>query len=140
MEIKSEYDEIIEKLKEDHNIEELFSFNETNIQDKLSLNSVNIYKYTELYQKELFIYNKICELKDKVYGDVYNQYRSNSDLALTKVEIEKYYIATDPKIKKVNDAVLKQKIKVDFFDSIRKALEKQSWNMTTYLKTLSYGL
>ncbi len=135
-----EYDEIIDKLTKEYEVEKLLSFNETNIKEKLSENSNKIWMFTELYQKEKNKYNKILELKEKVIGDRYNFYKTKHSVLLKQNEIEKYYLPKDEHITRVNEILNKQMIFVEFYDNIRKALEKQSWNMQTFLKSMTYGV
>jgi hypothetical protein len=140
MEDKKTYDDILNELREQHNIEELLNFNELNIQEKLAVNSSKVYHYTELYQKALNKYNGILELRDQLIGEKYHTIKTKSDVLLKQGEIEKYYLSKDKDVIKINEVVKRQKAYVDFYDNIRKALEKQSWNMQTYLKSLTYGI
>lgn len=140
MEETKDYDKILEELYEEHNVEELLNFTETTIQDKLAINSAKLYHYTELYQKALNEYNKISELRDKLMGEKYNYYKYKTDALLRQGEIEKYYLPTDKDIIKMNNILRNQKAYVDFYENLKKALEKQSWNMQTFLKSLTYGV
>lgn len=135
-----EYDEVIAELYEKNNIESLLGFNETNIQEKLSVNSAKIYHFTELYQRAKNEYDGICEIRDKLMADKYNYYKTHSDVLLKQGEIERYYLLADKDIIKMNKVVRQQKAYVDFYDNVRKALEKQSWNMQTFLKSCTYGI
>jgi hypothetical protein len=137
---KRTYDQILEDLYKEHDIENLLSFCETDIQAKLFINSAKVYHYTEQYQKALNTYNTMCEFRDRLTGKLYNKYKHSNDALLTKAEIEKYYLPNDPELIKMNERIKKQKAYVDFYENVKKALEKQGWNFTTYLKTMTYGM
>jgi hypothetical protein len=137
---KRTYDQILEDLYKEHDIENLLNFCETDIQSKLAINSAKIYHYTELYQKSLYTYNTMCEIRDRLTSKLYIKYKNHHESILTKAEIEKYYLPIDPEIMKMNERIKKQKAYVDFYENVKKALEKQGWSMQTYLKTLTYGI
>lgn len=134
------YDEILQELYETHNVEELLSFSEIDLKEKLAINSSKLYHYTELLQKAQNEYNTLLEFRSKLVGEKYHEYKTQSDVLLRQNEIEKYYLPKDPDIIKMNDIISRQKAQVDFFDNIKKSLEKQSWNMQTFFKSMTYGL
>lgn len=133
------YDQILDDLYKEHDIENLLNFNETDIKDKLALNSAKLYHYTEMYQKSLSDYNSICEMRDKLIGMKYIKYK-NGSVILTKGEIEKYYLPADEEIIQMNARVQRTKAYVDFFENVKKALERQGWNFQVFLKTMTYGM
>jgi hypothetical protein len=140
MENSSEYDNVIKELSERWDIENLLKFSELNIQEKLENNASQIWHFTELYHKEKNDYDKIVEFKDTLICNRYIFYKNNMPEALKQGEIEKYYLPKDPQILKMNEMVRKQMWKVNFYDGLRKALEKMQWTMQTYIKSMSSGL
>jgi len=127
------YDEVIEELSVRWNIKELLSFSEINIQEKLSTNASQIWHFTELFHREKNEYDKIMEMKEQLTGQLYNHYKTNIQLDLKYSEIEKFYIPKDPKMMKMNQIARRQKWVVDFYDGLRKALEKMQWNMKEFM-------
>jgi hypothetical protein len=140
MDANSDYLEVVKELSELYNIEEMLSFNELNIQEKLSENAAKIWHFTELYNREKNAYDEILELKDKLVHRRYEYYKTKNNLLLKQNEIEKYYLPSDPEILKFNQIVRKQKWRVEFYDGLRKALEKQQWSMKSYLDSMKAGL
>lgn len=134
------YDLIVEKLHDDNKIDELVSFNETNIIEKLQNNTYLVIQYNELYFKEKNILDKLNEKRDVLVGQRYDYYRFNYDKALKQGEIEKYYLPKDGQILKINEIIKRQQIRVDFFLLCAKQLEKQQWNMKSFLDATRIGL
>lgn len=135
-----EYDKIIEKLKNEHPIEEEVSFNEFNLYEKLEKNAFLLVQYGEFLNKERAEYEYIEGLRDKLIGQRYDYYRFEYDKSLQKTEIEKYYLVKDEKIIKMNSILNKQKARVDFFEICVSALTKQGWNMKSYSENMRKGL
>lgn len=130
---------ILQKLKKNHNIEDMIKFDNLNLQNELQKNPYYIMKYKELYIREKNILDALEDKYDKVIGERYHFYRFESDENMTKTEIEKYYLPKDDKIIKLKKIMRKQKVKVDFFDACYKAFEKRQWSMKTFSENLRYG-
>lgn len=128
----NELKEIFDKLKEEHNIEEMIGFSELDISEKLQKNDMLIIKYKELYYKELQLYEILQEKMETLKGLRYKHYRFNDDHEWNKYEIEKYCFPSDKKIIKMNKILAKQQVKVRFFEICWKALDKMSWSMKTW--------
>lgn len=137
---KRDYDDVIQELMKEHNVEDILNFNETDIQEKLAINSAKIWHFAELYNREKNDYDKIMEIKSLLEGQLYIHYKTTSQLSLKQGEIEKYYIPNDKYIIMLNKIARQQKWRVEFYQSLKAALEKQQWNMTTFLKSIQAGL
>lgn len=131
-----EYDIMLEKLKEDHPIDNIVLFNELNVHEKLQENDWMIVKYRDLYHKELDKLERIKELLEKTEGERYKYYRFDDDNEWTKPEIEKYALPQDEKVRKIKKLVQKQQMRVRFFQMCWKAFESRAWSMSNFLKTL----
>ena len=139
-EITKSYDDVINELSETWKVTDLLNFNEINIQEKLMENSSQIWHFTELYHREKNDYDKILEMKDKLIAERYNHYKTKGDQLLKQGEIEKYYLPKDPVIMKITRIAREQKWRVDFYDGLRRSLEKMQWTMKTYLDSVRSGL
>lgn len=135
-----EYEQIINELKERWDVEKMLMFNETNIQEKLQENSLKVFHFTEMYQKELNEYNKILEIKDKITTGAYLEIKKNQQYILKQTEIEKYYLPNHPKVIEITEIARKQKWKVDFYQGVKQALEKQGWSIHNFLNSMKAGL
>ncbi len=132
--------EIIEELKEEHNIEELVSFTDIDLQEKLKDNTFQVMKFKDLWIKEKITYEKLEDTMNKLKASRYHFYRFEQDEDLSKPEIEKYYIPGDTKIIQMNGILRKQKVRVDFFEMCWKGLEKMQWNMKCFSDNERRGL
>ena len=135
-----EREKIKEELLKEHPILEMVSFNELNVQDKLKDNAFLLVKYQELYNTENSIYEELLEAYDALVGSRYDHYRFDSDKAITKPEIEKYYLPKDKRIRQMKHILSKQKMRVDFFDLCVKGLGKQGWNMKVFSENERRGV
>lgn len=136
----SEEEEIFNKLKEEHPIDDLIKFDETDIQEKLQDNTFQIIKYQELYYKELDIYEELERKMEALTGMRYKYYRFNQDEEWSKPEIEKYCLTADKKIIQMKKILKKQKVRVRFFELCYKAFEQQGWRMKTYTDRDRHGI
>lgn len=132
---KSERDLILAELLKQHPIFDIVSFNEFSLDDKLKEHAFMLVRYRELLAKEKDAYDQIVEILERVQGEVYNHYRFEVEEDLRQKEIELYYIPRDPKIIKIKKALAKQKVRVNFFETCAKAIEKMGWNMRNYLES-----
>ena len=126
--------EIVEKLLKEHPILDLVSFNEFNLSEKLSKNPMLYMKYRDLAAAAKHDMELMELLFEKVRGEQYDYYRFNIDANLTKSEIEQYYLPKDAKLLKIKKIMLIQKIKVEFFESCAKSLDKQTWAMRNWIE------
>lgn len=134
------YDEVINELKSIHGIENLLKFDETNIREKLENNSSLIMYFTELYYREKNDLDAILDMKGKLVGDLFIKIKNSQGESLKINEFEKFYLPADIKYVKLLSIIRKQQWRVDFYDSVRRALEKMGWSMQTYIKSMSQGL
>ena len=137
---KDKREEVIEKLLEEHDLDEMTKFSEIDIQDKLQNNAFLIQKYTELLYKEKDIYARIMALKEKILGERYDYYRFGYAKELRPTEIEKFYLPKDEKILSINKILRRQLWRVEFFEITVKSLTSMGWNMKSYLQSLREGL
>jgi len=130
---QEEKDKIVNELKETYPIEQQVSFNEFNLNDKLEENTKLKVKYQELLDNEQYILDKIKEKSEDIKGQVYDYYRFEYDRNLQKTEIENYYLNRHPKVKKINDLIDKQEIRVKFFKICVNAIDRLYWAMKNYV-------
>jgi hypothetical protein len=109
------------------------------LQERLKDNPSLIVKYRELYYKELSILDRLTDMMDKLIGKRYKYYKFEDDKGWTKPEIEKYCLPADDYIIKMKEIILKQKIRVRFFETAYKAFEKQQWGMKSFIDVLKGG-
>lgn len=128
----SEEDKILEELYEKYPIDEIVKFNELDIQEKLKDNAFLTVKYGDLYERERNRYEKYSEMLEALLGQRYDFYKFESEKTLQKPEIEKYYLASDEKVRKMKAILRKQEVRMNFFKLCVEALKKQSWNMKLF--------
>lgn len=136
----NELKEIFDRLKEEHNIEEMIGFSEIDIAEKLQKNDFLIVKYKELYYKELQVLEILEGKMDALKGIRFKHYRFNDNYEYKTNEIEKYCFPSDKKIIQMKKIITKQQVRVRFFEMCYKSLEKQSWSMKTYTDRERMGL
>ena len=128
----SEREKILEELMKEHPILDMVSFNELDLQEKLKENTFLTLKYQDLYNMEKMLYEELEEKLEILTGKRYDHYRFEEDKALTKAEIEKYYLPKDEWIKKTKKLLRNQKIRVEFFEMCYKGLKDVKWNMKLF--------
>jgi hypothetical protein len=124
----NELEGLLKELQEKWPIIEEVSFNELNIQEKLQEWPFKLVQYHEQFLKEKSKLYEINELKTQEAGKIYDNLRFHSDKQLTKQEIETYYIPREPSIIKLNKAIEKQAIIVEYFSNCVDALKKITWS------------
>lgn len=130
-----ERNNIVEDLRQQYPIEDQCSFNEFNINDKLMENTQLYVQYKQLYEHECFVLSQLQEKMDILKGNLYDQYKFESDRNLTKTEIEQYYIPGNKKFLKMKKILEKQEIKVQFFKLCVDSVEKLYWRAKEWLKS-----
>jgi hypothetical protein len=133
-------EKIQEKLMEEHPILEMVSFNELDLQEKLKDNTFLTLKYQDLYNMEKMLYEEMEEKMEALMGKRYDHFRFEQDKALTKTEIEKYYLPKDKYIKKMRQVMRDQMIRVEFFKMCVSGLKDMKWNMKTFSDNERMGL
>jgi len=126
--------DILKSLYDDYKVEDLLTYNEYNLSDKIANNTFISEQFRLLYLKEKQNYNRVEILYEDLLGRKYDHYKYNSEKTLTKTEIEKYYIPKDEKIKDLKNLLHKQELRMNFFESVWKALDKQAWLMKLFAK------
>jgi hypothetical protein len=130
---------LLEQLQQQWNILELLHFNEISIADQLQHYPYTIMQYQNQFIKEKTRLNELLEVKERVIGKLYDKLRFHNDKALTNKEIEQYYIPNDKDVIKVNNAISKQSIRVEFFEVCIKALDKMQWSMKLWIDEKKLG-
>jgi len=134
-----EVDELLKKLQEDWPIIDVISFNEFNIQDKLQNASYQLMVYHEQYIKAKSRMDELIDIKNRAIGKKYDELRFNSDKSLTGKEIENYYLPRDKDIRKINAAIAKQQVIVNYFEACTKAIDKLNWNIKLFIDDRRIG-
>lgn len=130
----SDEERVLDELEKEHNIIEISSFNDFDIKEKLEKNSFYLVRYTELLEKERMNLSKIQDIFEQVRGKRYEHYRFNYDERLDKKEIEMYFLPRDKMIIEVKKHLRLQELRVKFFELCVKAIEKQPWNIKSWLE------
>jgi len=136
----SERDKIQEELMKEHPILDMVSFNELDLQEKLKENTFLTLKYLDLYNMEKMSYEELEEKLEILMGKRYDHYRFEEDKALTKVEIEKYYLPKDEWIKKTKKLLRNQQVRVEFFEMCVSGLKSMKWNMQQFGQNERMGI
>lgn len=132
-------DKIISELESEYDISDLLDFNEFNIGEKLQWNSFLVEKFRMLYISEK---NKLKKLEtnfNKVAGEKYDFYKYKDGRDLGKVEIERYYLPSDPELVKMKRIIQLQEARVDFFEALAEAFKSQGFGMKNFLQNLQIG-
>jgi len=135
-----EREKILEKLMLEHPILELVSFNELDLQEKLKENTFLTLKYHDLYNMERMLYEEMEEQLEGLMGKRYDHFRFEQDKALTKTEIEKFYLPRDKFVKKMRNVMRNQMVRVEFFDMCFKGLKDLKWNLKEFSTNERMGL
>ena len=137
MHIAINEDEIIKEIMLEYpDIHDALHFDEYNVKEKLEKNQYLYQQYRLLALKESHNLKRIEILMDEYIGQLYDSLKFG-DKTLSKTEIEKYYINKDEKVVKFKKMYMRQAIRVETFEAIVKAFDKQTYNMQTYVKNLS---
>jgi len=127
-------DEVLQELYNEYGVAELLTFSEFNIAEKISDNTFIAEQFRLLYLKEKYFLSQIEDIFDKKQGTLYDYYKFENEKTLTKTEIEKYYLPKDKKLQELKGHRKKQEQRVDFFESVWKALERQAWLLRAFQK------
>jgi hypothetical protein len=135
-----ELKQIFDELHAEHNIEELATFSEIDISDKLQKNEMMVVKYKELYYDELNKYEILERKMDALKGIRYKYYKFEDEHEWQKREIEEYCLPSDKKIIEMKKIMLKQQVRVRFYDMCWRAFNSLGWSMKTYSDREKHGL
>lgn len=125
-------DEILNKLMEEFPVEEMLTYNEFDVIEKLPMNPYYTEQFRLLYLSHLGKLERVEMMLDERMATLYSELK-NGEVALTKVEIEKYYIPKDDKVMSLRRTIVKQNIRVGFFETVYKAFDKQGWQMKQFI-------
>ena len=130
-------DAIIKSIMIDHpDLYDMLEFTEYTIKEKLEMNAYwyQNFRLLTIQQKRKLL--QITMLKDEYIGNLYHQLRFENDIKLGKIETEKYYIPKDEKAMEFQRLVMKQTIRVETYEAITKAFERQGFTMNTFVKNM----
>ena len=131
---------ILQKLREEYDIENQATFSDLDISEKLQKNDMLVIKYKELYFKELNEYEILERKMDALKGIRYKFYRFEDNNEWTKKEIEDYCLPSDLKIVQMKKILAKQQVRVRFFDMCWKALNSMAWSMKNFTERERNGI
>lgn len=137
---KEKREEILQELYRLYPIDELVKFDEFSISEKLQNNSYWIVKFRDELLKALSEYEQMEEMLETLIGQRYDFYRFDYDKELDRTEIKNFYIPKDKKIIKMKRILARQKVKVDFFKYCVSGMEKQQWNMKSFLENMKVNV
>lgn len=135
-----ELKQIFDELHAEHNIEELATFSEIDISDKLQKNEMMVVKYKELYYNELNKYEILERKMDALKGIRYKYYKFEDEHEWQKREIEEYCLPSDKKIVEMKKIMMKQQVRVRFYDMCWRAFNSLGWSMKTFSDREKHGL
>jgi hypothetical protein len=130
---------LLTTLQEEWPILDIVSFNELNIQDKLSDQPYQLVRFQEKLIKEKARMEELLDIKTRLVGQKYDSMRFNNDKSLTTKEIESYYIPRDKDIVKINNAISKQNIIIEYFEACVKAIDKLQWSIKLFMEDRRYS-
>lgn len=140
MSINRQIKQMLEELKEEHDIENLATFSDLDISEKLKQNDMMIVRYKEFYFNELQRYEELQEKMDLLKGLRYKYYKFEDDREWQKKEIEEYCFPSDKAIIRMQNILAKQMARVRFFETCWKAFDKMGWSMKTFSDREMRGL
>lgn len=135
-----ELKQIFDELHVEHNIEELATFSEIDISDKLQKNEMMVVKYKELYYNELNKYEILERKMDALKGIRYKYYKFEDEHEWQKKEIEEYCLPSDKKIVEMKKIMMKQQVRVRFYDMCWRAFNSLGWSMKVFTERERHGL
>jgi hypothetical protein len=136
----SERNQLISELKSKYPIEPFLSYNEFNLQERLEFLPMKIIEFQGYLDNEKSILDDLMEQKDILVGKLYDNYRFEYDKKLDKFEIKDYYLNKDPKKIAFDKIIKKQTWTVAYFLGCVKALDKMSWIIKDFIKTLQHNI
>ena len=132
----SEDEIIVQIMKEYPMLYDMLEYNEYTVKDKLEKNAYWFQQFRLLMIKEKHRLKRIEILKDEYIGNLYHELRFENDIKLGKIEVEKYYIPKDEKAIKFMKLYMRQEVRVETFETIYKAFDKQGYAMANFIKNL----
>ncbi len=130
-------DDIIKEIMLDYpDLYDMLEFTEFTIKEKLEMNPYWYQNFRLRYVAEKRKLNKIKDIMDAYTGRLYHRLRFENDIKLGKIEAEKYYIPKDDKYREFRNTYLRQEIRVETYEAITKAFERQGFTMNTFVKNM----
>lgn len=139
--VQAEIDEnkVISELEKEYDISELLDFNEFNIGEKLQWNSFMVEKFRMIYISEKQKLGRLETNFNEAAGKKYDYYKYKDGRDLGKVEIERYYLPSDPELVRMKKIMQLQEVRVQFFEAITEAFKSMGYNMKNFLQNLQIG-
>lgn len=131
-------DVLFGKLEEQYNVYDILMFNEFTIKERLERNAFHFKDFKLKYLQEMAKYEQVKEHLDKKTGEKYQSLKEGS-VKLTKTEIEKYYLPMDEDLLKLKALARKQEIRVNYFEAVTEAFDKQGWSMKNFIENQKGG-
>lgn len=132
----SEDDIIIEIMKEYPDLYDLLNYTEFTVKERLEKNAFLFQQFRLLKIKEKHKLKRIEILKDEYTGKLYHQLRFENTISLGKIEVERYYIPKDERYIKFTKLYMRQQVRVETFEAIAQAFDKQGYAMANFIKNL----
>jgi hypothetical protein len=130
---------LLTDLQEKWPITDVVQFDDFNLADKLQNLPYQLMRFNEQYIKAKARMDELIDIKNRVTGKKYDILRFHNDKALTNKEIEQYYLPMDKDIIRVNNAIAKQEVIVNYFEVCVKSLDKLQWNIKLYMEDRKYS-
>lgn len=131
--------EIISKLSQEYDIDDLLEFNEFTVNEKLQNNAYLLEQFRMMYIHEKQKYNKLEAKFNEKAGETYNYYKYEDSRDLSKVEIERYYLPTDKELIRLKKLLQLQETRVEFFEALMESFKSQGFNMRNFIENLKIG-
>jgi hypothetical protein len=126
-------DVILCALQKEYDVFGLLDYNEFNIKERIEKNPFLTEQFRLLLIKEKSNLMRLQNITDEYIGTLYDNLKHHNTISLGKVEIEKYYLPKDPKVIELKRLLIKQSIRVDFFEAVFEAFKTQGWLMKQWL-------
>jgi hypothetical protein len=130
---------LLAKLQEEWPILNVVSFSELDIQEKLANQPFQYIRFQEQLIKSKAKLEELLNMKAQWSARQYDKLRFESEKSLTTKEIEQYYLPNDPYMIKLNNAISKQNVIIEYFDTCCRAINQLQWNIKLYMQDRNYG-
>lgn len=131
-----EDDIIVEIMKEYPDLYDLLNYTEFTVKERLEKNAFLYQQFRLLKIKEKHKLKRIEILRDEYIGKLYHTLRFENTISLGKIEAERYYIPKDENYIKFTKLHMRQQVRVETFEAIADAFDKQGYAMANFIKNL----
>jgi hypothetical protein len=130
---------VVADMEQKHPIKDFLTYNEFTLQERLEKLPMKLIEFQELLNRETAALDDLKDQLDIAKGAVYDHYRFVADKRLTSQEIKEFYIPGDPRLTTIKKQVKKQQWQVDYLSGCVKAIERMSWVVKDFIKTVGHG-